>query len=263
MNQQGSRFGSGIEAFLYAGILVLSMWLVFWAQHLFRYDFYQLGVLPQTLSGLKGILFMPLIHDKFEIEHILNNTFATFFLTAALFYFYREIALKVLFFGWFFTGFFLWIYAFNNGAYHVGMSGVIYVLAGFLFTSGAIRHYMPLQAISLFVVFIYGSMIWGIFPMKAHVSWEGHFVGLIVGIALAYIYKSKGPQRPKYQYEIEQEMGLEPIDLEAIWIENQRVIQEQFEANENPMNENVAPKQIVYHFMPNQTKVAPEDKTDQ
>jgi membrane associated rhomboid family serine protease len=263
MEQHSSRFGNGVEAFLYAGTLVLSMWLVFWAQHLFRYDFYQLGVLPQTFSGLKGILFMPLIHDKFEIEHILNNSFACFFLTTALFYFYREIAFKVIFFGWIFTGFFLWIYALNNGAYHVGMSGVIYVLAGFLFTSGAIRHYMPLQAISLFVVFIYGSMIWGIFPMKAHVSWEGHFVGLIVGIALAYLYKSKGPQRPKYHYEIEQEMGIEPIDLEAIWIENQRIAREQFEANSQPSSEEASTKKIVYHFIPNQTKVEPEDKIDQ
>jgi hypothetical protein len=143
------------------------------------------------------------------------------------------------------------------------MSGVIYVLAGFLFTSGAIRHYMPLQAISLFVVFIYGSMIWGIFPMKAHVSWEGHFVGLIVGIALAYLYKSKGPQRPKYHYEIEQEMGIEPIDLEAIWIENQRIANEQLEANCQPSSEEVSAKKIVYHFIPNQMKVEPEDKIDQ
>lgn len=263
MEQHSSRFGNGVEAFLYAAILVLSMWLFFWAQHLFRYDFYQLGVLPQTFSGLKGILFMPLIHDKFEVEHILNNSFASFFLTTALFYFYREIALKVMFFGWIFTGLFLWIYALNNGAYHIGMSGVIYVLAGFLFTSGAIRHYMPLQAISLFVVFIYGSMIWGIFPMKAHVSWEGHFVGLIVGIALAYLYKSKGPQRPKYQYEVEQEMGIEPIDLEAIWVENQRIVKEQLESDQHSYTDVIPAKKIIYHFIPSQTKVEPEDKTDQ
>ncbi|MBP6091257.1 MAG: rhomboid family intramembrane serine protease [Crocinitomicaceae bacterium] len=262
MSNNTQRFGSSLAAFFLAGTLVLAMWLVFWAQHLFRYDFYQLGVLPQTLSGLKGILFMPLIHDKFEIEHILNNSFATFFLTTALFYFYKEIALKVVFFGWLLTGLFLWMYAENNGAYHVGMSGVIYVLAGFLFTSGAIRHYMPLQAISLFVVFIYGSMIWGIFPMKAHVSWEGHFVGLIVGIALAYLYKSKGPQRPKYQYEIEKEMGIEPIDLEAIWNENQRMTEVQLEENERIAQERTTPQQIIYHFIPNQMKGDQADKTD-
>lgn len=263
MDQYSQRFGSGITAFIIAGIIVLSMWLVYWAQHLFRFDFYQLGVLPQTLSGLKGIIFMPLIHDKFEIEHIVNNSFATFFLTSALFYFYKEIAFKVVFFGWILTGLFLWMYALNNGSYHVGMSGVIYVLAGFLFTSGAIRHYMPLQAISLFVVFIYGSMIWGIFPMKAHVSWEGHFVGLIIGIALAYIYKSKGPQRPKYLYEIEKEMGIEPLDLEAIWNENQRIAQAQFEQQEQASQQEKSTPNIIYHFISNQTIAEKEGKIDQ
>lgn len=262
MENNTKGFGSGITAFFIAGALVLAMWLVFWAQHLFRYNFYQLGVLPQTFSGLKGIFFMPLIHDKFEIEHILNNSFATFFLTTALFFFYKEIAMKVLFFGWILTGVFLWMYAYNNGSYHVGMSGVIYVLAGFLFTSGVIRHYMPLQAISLFVVFIYGSMIWGIFPMKAHVSWEGHFVGLIVGIALAYLYKSKGPQRPKFHYEIEKEMGIEPIDLEAIWIENQRLAEEQLESSRERTAES-SKQQVIYHFIPNQKIDVKEGKTDQ
>jgi membrane associated rhomboid family serine protease len=54
------------------------------------------------------------------------------------------------------------------------MSGIVYALAGFLFVSGVLRNYLPLQAISLFVAFVYGSMIWGIFPTETHVSWEGH-----------------------------------------------------------------------------------------
>jgi membrane associated rhomboid family serine protease len=55
---------------------------------------------------------------------------------------------------WLLTGLLLWIFAKNNGAYHIGMSGVIYSLAAFLFTSGVLRKYLPLQALSLFIVFI-------------------------------------------------------------------------------------------------------------
>ena len=79
------------------------------------------------------------------------------------------------------------------------MSGVIYAMAGFLFTSGVIRKFRPLQGISMFVAFVYGSMIWGIFPMETHVSWEGHLSGLIVGIFLAIFYKTMPIQLNKIQ----------------------------------------------------------------
>jgi membrane associated rhomboid family serine protease len=130
-------------------------------------------------------------------------------------------------FSWFVTGILLWIFANNNGAYHIGMSGVIYSLAAFLFTSGVLRKYLPLQALSLFIVFIYGSMIWGIFPTEQHVSWEGHLSGMLVGIFLAFYYRKLGPQRPKYQYEIEKELGIEPPDLEGQYWEQVRLAEEQ------------------------------------
>src|SRR5690554_7989514 len=93
------------------------------------------------------------------------------------------------------------------------MSGVIYGLFGFLFISGFFKKYLPLQAISLFVAFVYGSMIWGIFPMEQGVSWEGHLSGFLVGSLLAVVFRKKGPVPPKYRYEIEKEMGIEPPEI--------------------------------------------------
>ncbi|MFY7668613.1 MAG: rhomboid family intramembrane serine protease [Crocinitomicaceae bacterium] len=207
--------------------VMIIMWLVYWSDYLFVYDFHKLGVMPKTSDGLKGIFFMPWIHSHGDIRHLLNNSIPTFLLLTLLFYSYREIALRVFLFSWFVTGILLWVFANNNGAYHIGMSGVIYSLAAFLFTSGVLRKYLPLQALSLFIVFIYGSMIWGIFPTEQHVSWEGHLSGMLVGIFLAFYYRKLGPQRPKYQYEIEKELGIEPPDLEGQYWEQIRLAEEQ------------------------------------
>ena len=62
------------------------------------------------------------------------------------------------------------------------------------------------------------------------VSWEGHLMGFVVGIILAFYYRKEGPQRPKYDYEIEKELGIEPPDLEGIYLEQQRIANEQEQA---------------------------------
>ena len=136
---------------------------------------------------------MPFIHSKNDVSHIINNSSPIFILLAALIYFYKDIAIKVFIYIWILTGLFVWVYAQNKGSYHIGISGIIYGLAAFLFTSGFIRKFLPLQAISLFVAFIYGSMIWGVFPMEERISWEGHLMGLVIGIVLANVYKKEGP----------------------------------------------------------------------
>lgn len=226
--QQTPPFESHLRNAIPPALVVLVlMWLFYWADFLFIYDFHRLGVVPKQVSGLKGILFMPWIHAHSDVKHILNNSVPAFLLMTLLFYSYKEIALKVFFFSWFLTGFFLWVFGANNGAHHIGMSGVIYSLTAFLFTSGVLRKYLPLQALALFIVFLYGSMIWGIFPTKERISWEGHLSGMIVGVFLAFYYRKLGPQRPKYQYEIEKELGIEPPDLEGMYLEKLRLQEEE------------------------------------
>lgn len=238
-------------------VLVL-MWLFYWADFLFIYDFHRLGVVPKRISGLSGILFMPWIHAHSDVKHILNNSLPAFLLVTLLFYSYKEIALKVFLLGWFLTGLFLWIFGANNGAHHIGMSGVIYCLAAFLFTSGVLRKYLPLQALSLFIVFLYGSMIWGIFPTKERISWEGHLSGMVVGVVLAFLYRARGPQRPKYQYEIEKELGIEPPDFEGMYLEKLRLQEEEARAQEESLRNVSSDIQVHYIYKEN----PPRSKND-
>lgn len=195
-------------SFAIAFSLVLLMWLVFALDYLLDLDLYRYGVHPQKWEGLIGILTSPFLHSTRDIGHILNNSFPAFVLTWLLFYHYRKIATKSFLLIYFLTGLGTWIL--GNPNYHIGMSGVIYGLTAFLVFSGFFRKNMRVAAISLFVVFIYGSMVWGIFPIKTGVSWEGHLAGLFSGIIVAVLFKQKGPQPAKLRYEIEEELGIEP-----------------------------------------------------
>ena len=238
------------RAALYGLFILLSMWMVYWADALFSYNFHELGVLPKQLKGLKGILFMPLIHAQDDIKHILNNSPAIFFLSTLLFYSYHKIGFKIFVLSWIMSGLLLWAFAEDRGVYHIGMSAVIYALAGFLFMSGIIRKYFPLQALSLLIVFLYGSMVWGLFPTNLRISWEGHLMGLSAGFFLAIYYRSKGPQRPKFQYEIEKELGIDPPDLEGMY--NAKIRQEEI-----LLVQKESEKQIVYDYIPSSDNKKP------
>lgn len=253
-------------------MVLIAMWLVYWADHLFPFDFYKMGILPRSVEGLKGIIFMPFLHSEEDVHHILNNSIPIFLFLASVIYFYREIALRIILIGWVLTGFAVWAYAENRGAYHIGMSAMIYLFAGFLFMSGVLRKYVPLQAISLFIIFFYGSMIWGIFPLEKKVSWEGHFMGLVVGVILAFWYRRKGPQRPRYQYEIERDMGIPPPDHEGAWNEHQRqaeIMRRLREGQENIHQTEYyhtihlpSGQKIVYHVTPSNPEDKPKDKSE-
>ena len=240
-----------LKSAAYRGLfIVIMMWLIYWADSLFKVNLHEFGVLPKRIEGIKGILFMPLIHAQDDIKHILNNSPAIFFLSTLLFYSYHKIGFKIFVLSWIMSGLLLWIFAEDRGVYHIGMSAVIYSLAGFLFMSGIIRKYFPLQALSLLIVFLYGSMVWGLFPTNLRISWEGHLMGLSAGFFLAIYYRSKGPQRPKFQYEIEKELGIDPPDLEGIY--NAKIREEEI-----LLAQKESEKQIVYDYIPSSDNKKP------
>jgi membrane associated rhomboid family serine protease len=260
--QQNSPFELTLKnAIIPAFIIVGLMWLVYIVDYVLPVNLYEWGVQAQTWKGLRGILFMPLIHAPENIKHIFNNSLPTFLLLTALFYSYKEVAWKVFLSSWVLTGIFVWIFAVSSTGYHIGMSGVIYALVGFLFTSGVIRRFFPLQALSLFVVFLYGSLIWGIFPMDPQVSWQGHLMGLIVGIWLAFYFRTEGPKRPKYLYEIEKELGIEPPDLEGIYLERLRQLEEKENEQKPETNQNSV--QVVYHITKKESKTDTNSNNDE
>jgi membrane associated rhomboid family serine protease len=182
-------------------IFLVMIWMVKFFEIAMELDFHTAGVMPRNFSGLQGILFSPLIHGDWK--HLFDNSIPVFLLTFALFYFYRGISFTIFLIIYVLGGIILWFI--GRDAYHIGASGIIYGLAAFLFLSGIIRKVRHLMAISLLVIFLYGSLIWGLLPFDYKVSWEGHLSGTIVGVALALLYRDRGPEPEKPSWELEEE----------------------------------------------------------
>jgi membrane associated rhomboid family serine protease len=191
-------------------LIISLIWLVKITEIIFELDFSGLGIFPLSVKGLPGIFLSPFIHADFM--HLFNNSIPLFFLSVVLFYFYSEIALKVFDLTILFTGGLVWIA--GRDAWHIGASGLVYGLASFHFFSGIIRKHFRLIALSLLIVFLYGSMVWGIFPnIHKNVSWESHMLGFFSGVVLSVWYRKVGPQQPVYEWiEEDEEEILEKSD---------------------------------------------------
>ncbi len=183
-------------------VFIILLWLIKFMGTQLDSSFYYLGIYPQKIRGLTGIITSPFIHNDYK--HLFNNSIPVFVLGTAIFYFYSDIAFRVIGWSWLLTGLLVWIA--GRDSWHIGASGLVYSLASFLFFSGILRKDLRLMALSLLVVFLYGSMVWGMFPLiDIHVSWESHMLGAGVGLILAILYRKKGPQRklPDWYYEDE------------------------------------------------------------
>lgn len=172
---------------------VLFLWIVYWAQIRYDFDFYKNGIYPRSLSGLQGVLFSPFIHEN--LSHLYNNSIPLLVLLAALRFFYPQQTFPVIVYGILFSGLITWVIGREN--YHIGASGLIYVLVSFIFFKGIQTRYYRLVALSLSVILLYGGMIWYVFPeVDKTISWEGHLAGFITGFIMSLLYKAPEYAKP-------------------------------------------------------------------
>ena len=189
------QFTKGV--ILYPLGLVLCIWFVFWVEFHFDLNLKSYGIFPRKLDGLPGILVSPFLHGS--LSHLYNNTLPLLVLSMALSYFYKNLAFRIFYLGVIYSGILTW--CIGSPAYHIGASGYIYVLMSFLLFKGLFSNHYRLIALSLLVVFLYGGMIWYIFPIKENMSWEGHLSGFFVGLWFAVRFQSAVPKPEQYHWE--------------------------------------------------------------
>jgi membrane associated rhomboid family serine protease len=209
------------------------------------------GLIPLKARGLIGIVTAPLLHADWA--HLFANSIPLLILGAFLFYFYKEIAWLILGLLYVITGIWVWTFARGNGI-HIGASGIIYGLVSFLFFSGIIRREKSLMVITMLVAFLYGGLIWGLFPQlfpHQPISWESHLMGLLAGLVLAIYYRNYGPQKKEYDW------GDEPDDddpEDAYWKKGE-IPDEQTTSNKSGQQKDSptdktpdTPPEIIYHI---------------
>lgn len=236
------------SVWLVPAIILIIMWFIFFLENSLNVDLSSHGILPRTVSGLQGVIFSPFLHGS--LNHIANNSIPLFILTTALIYFYRDISLKVLFYGILLSGLITWVI--GRESYHIGASSLIYVLVSFIFFKGMMTQYYRLMALSLTVVMFYGGMVWYVFPdVDNTISWEGHLAGLITGFGFAAYFKTPdyvtAIQYPweKPDFNPEEDRFMKHFD------ENGNFVNTQKEEEKSEQDNSTATFNYVYDFKEN------------
>ena len=198
MDEEKQRITRSI---FYPSLFVLLIWAVKLLEIGLGVDLARFGMYPRTSAGLLGIITCPLLHSSFD--HLFSNSIPLLVLGMITFYYYRAIAFQVFFWVYLISG--IWLWAAGRETYHIGASGLVYGFASFIFFSGIFRREKASMVLSLLVVFLYGSMVWGIFPIQPQISWESHLLGGLAGLIVAFYFRKEGPQPKKIEWNEEED----------------------------------------------------------
>jgi membrane associated rhomboid family serine protease len=183
------RRNSLIREFQKQLFILFGLTSVFWIVEFVDLFFFQgrldrLGIRPQSLVGLQGILFAPFLHGGFG--HLIANTIP--FLTLGWLTMIQEtsdffiVSIITMLVG----GLGTWLFG-VPGSVHIGASILIFGYLGFLLFRGYFQKNLPSIILSVIVFFVYGGLIWGVLPLRTGISWQGHLFGFIGGAIAAWM----------------------------------------------------------------------------
>lgn len=254
MNEPRHSF---VQSMVFPMLFIMAMWLAFYFNYRYNLNLNEFGIKPRHLPGLSGVLATPLLHG--DLSHLISNTIPVFVMGTLLFYYYRETAYKVFFISMLAGNLLVWIFG-RNASTHIGASGLIYAMAGFLFFSGILRRNKTLFGVTLLITFLYGTIVWGVLPadvlkaihysdVKSNISWEGHLFGFISGVSLAFIYRNVGLQEPKYEWQEKDDDDIDESDPYWLVDENNEPVNKS-EKDELLKNTSDNPYTVHYTFVP-------------
>lgn len=189
------------RAFTLAAAFVALLWSIKLIELFWGIDLSHWGVYPRRLAQLPAILSAPLIHGS--LSHVLANSLPLIILGTAVLYGYprsARIVVAVVYLG---SGLGVWLFA--REAYHIGASGLSFGMLFFVFTIGVLRWDKRAMVLACIVFFLYGSMVWGVFPGDPRISFEAHLSGALLGVLMAVLLRRRDPPPPEKRYSWEDE----------------------------------------------------------
>jgi len=163
-------------------------WLTFAANVVAGGALLSYGIVPRTVSGLRGILFAPFLHAN--LNHLLANTIP--FVVLGWLVMLRDSRHfgRVTIAAMLGAGVFSWLLG-APGSVHIGASGVIFGYLGFLMVSGWYARTIGSVLLSIGVTAAWGGLVLGVLPTTPGVSWQGHLGGFVGGVLAARAFRSR------------------------------------------------------------------------
>ena len=143
------------------------------------------GILPRMLDGLDGILWSPFLHSGFP--HLISNTIPFAILSGLVLVrgAKRWLSASAIIIG--LGGLLVWAFAIGSNENHIGASGWVFGLFGFLVLSAFFERKPVSIGLGLITLFLYGgTILFGVIPRDG-ISWEGHLFGFIAGVVAARV----------------------------------------------------------------------------
>lgn len=186
-----------LAAWVSAGFVAL-LWVILVLDAITPFSFLQYGLRPGALDGLLGVFTAPLLHGG--VEHLFNNSIPLFVGLSACLFLYPNASVLTIPAIWLGSGVLGWFI--GRPSLHFGASGLLYGLLAFVFLSGVLRRDLRSVSVTLLVGFFYGTLVWGVFPIRPNMSWELHLSGAFMGVLMALLLR-KWDRVPLRQYDWE------------------------------------------------------------
>ncbi|MFE5485551.1 rhomboid family intramembrane serine protease [Streptomyces sp. NPDC056527] len=147
------------------------------------------GITPRDPAELAHVVPASFLH--FGFDHVASNTVPLMVLgllaaLGGLRRFLGVVALIIVADG---LGVWLISPSYTNTA---GASGLVFGLFGYLLVRGFVDRRLLDVVVGLLVAAVWGgSILLGISPTNTTVSWQGHLVGLLAGVAAAFLFRRR------------------------------------------------------------------------
>ncbi len=168
--------------------LVVILWGIEIADTVLLNTLDNFGIKPRHIPSVFGIASAPFLHLGFG--HLASNTLPFFVLGGLVLLGGRATFISVSVLIAVLGGGLLWLLG-PGQTNHIGASLVIFGYLGFLLTRGLFEKSGFWVLVSVVILIIYGSMIFGMLPGQPGISWQGHLFGFIAGVVSAKLLFSK------------------------------------------------------------------------